>query len=206
VTALTGLTSGEFPTLQQLVTGLLGIKPSSSDSFVAQLVSAIGGSGTELSDITTFINDLLGAFGGSSTVTEVETFITDLSAGVGGLAQNIIDTLVGLLGGSGAGNSLATLSTVFAEFTSASSQLGTEMTQLGQIFDQQVVTPISEAVSQAQTGFNNLVTKLTLMFRTPNMVLDPDFEVAAMWSNAAGTQTTNESHSGIYSWQLVGQG
>ncbi len=94
----------------------------------------------------------------------------------------------------------------FAEFTSANSQLGTEMTQLGQIFDQQVVTPISEAVSQAQTGFNNLVTKLTLMFRTPNMVLDPDFEVAAMWSNAAGTQTTNESHSGIYSWQLVGQG
>jgi hypothetical protein len=124
----------------------------------------------------------------------------------------IVQALASALGLSG---ELATMESALGAFESWAetipgaaevSQLGTEMTQLGQIFDNQVVTPISEAVSEAQTGFSNVVTKLTLMLRTPNLVLDPDFEVAAMWSNDAGTQTTNESHSGIYSWQLVGQG
>jgi hypothetical protein len=85
--------------------------------------------------------------------------------------------------------------------------LQTAVTQLGAIWTTDVVTPINEAVAQAQAGVTSFLTKLGLMqTSSTNLVLDPGFDTDSMWTGDAGSQSDVQAHSGIYCWQLQGQG
>jgi hypothetical protein len=85
--------------------------------------------------------------------------------------------------------------------------LQTALDQLGQIYNNEVVVPITEAVSQAQAGWNSLLFKVGLVQSNgSNLVLDPSFTTPTLWAGEAGSQTSAQAHSGIYCWQLEGQG
>lgn len=85
--------------------------------------------------------------------------------------------------------------------------LQTALDQLGQIYNNDVVEPINEAVAQAQAGWTSLLAKFGLVQSSgTNLVLDPGFDNANLWTGDTGAQTTDKAHSGIYCWQLEGQG